>query len=184
DLCLMCKACKSECPSNVDLAKLKAEFLHHYYQAHRRPFGHRLLARIHLANRMAANVAPLANWLNEKGLFRWALEKIGGIDRRRSLPFFYWDHFRRWFARRRSSVPDGSSQVILFADCFTTYNEPAVGRAAVEVFERAGFGIRLASATCCGRSLISKGFLPEARRLIARQAPRLAQQVADGQPIL
>lgn len=184
DLCLMCKACKSECPSNVDLAKLKAEFLHHYYKAHRRPFGQRLLARTPLVQRLAANVAPLANWLNEKGFFRWWLEKIGGIDRRRSLPFFHWDHFRRWFRRRRSLVPSGHTKVVLFADCFTTYNEPAVGRAAVEVFERAGFAVDLASASCCGRALISKGFLPEARRLIARQAPGLAKQIASGQSLV
>jgi FAD/FMN-containing dehydrogenase/Fe-S oxidoreductase len=184
DLCLMCKACKSECPSNVDMAKLKAEFLHHYYQGHRRPLGHRLLARMDLVQRLGAAFAPLTNWLNEKRSFRWFLEKFGGIDRRRSLPFFHWEHFRRWFRRRADRSRSGKSPVILLDDCFTTYNEPSIGRAAVRLFEQAGFAVELAGLRCCGRPLISKGYLPEARRLVAAQASGLAKRVAAGAPIV
>src|SRR5437660_6976014 len=86
DLCLMCKACKAECPSNVDMAKLKAEFLQSYYQGRPRPLGHLLMARIDRLNRMGAPAAPLVNWLQSRRPVRWLLEKIAGIDRRRSLP--------------------------------------------------------------------------------------------------
>lgn len=184
DLCLMCKACKSECPSNVDLAKLKAEFLHQYYQGKARPLGHRLMGRIHQVNRLGAPLAPLVNWVQERSLARWLLEKVAGIDRRRSLPPLHAEHFRRWFARRPRRPAGGRRTVVLLDDCFTTFNEPEIGRAAVSVLEAAGYRVELAGLTCCGRPLISKGFLREARALARAQAPALARRVADGAVVL
>jgi FAD/FMN-containing dehydrogenase/Fe-S oxidoreductase len=199
DLCLMCKACKAECPSNVDLAKLKAEFLHHYYQDKRRPLGHVLMAHVYRTNRLGAPLAPLVNWLQGRRLLRWLLEKAAGIDRRRSLPPLHADHFRRWFFGRmkdegrrmnqNSRVHPSSSilhpsPVVLLDDCFTTYNEPDIGRAAVRVLEAAGCRVELAGLTCCTRPLISKGFLGEARALIRAQAPALARRLAGGTPVL
>jgi FAD/FMN-containing dehydrogenase/Fe-S oxidoreductase len=185
DLCLMCKACKAECPSNVDLAKLKAEFLHQYYRGRPRPLGHLLVGRIYQANRLGAPLAPLVNWLQERRLLRWLLEKTAGIDRRRSLPPLHADHFRRWFARRPPPArPAGRGTVLLLDDCFTTFNDPGIGRAAVHVLEAAGYNVELAGLTCCCRPLISKGLLGRARALIRAQAPTLARQVAGGTPIL
>ncbi len=185
DLCLMCKACKAECPSNVDMAKLKSEFLSAYYLTRPRPLGHRLLARVHQLNRLGALAAPLVNWLQGRRLVRWLLEKLGGIDRRRSLPPLYARHFRRWFARHRPAPGAGrAGRVILLDDCFTTFNEPEVGRAAVRVLEVAGYAVERAGLTCCCRPMISKGFLPQARDLIHAQAPALAARVADGTPVL
>jgi FAD/FMN-containing dehydrogenase/Fe-S oxidoreductase len=185
DLCLMCKACKAECPSNVDLAKLKAEFLHRYYQGKPRPLGHRLMGRIHRVNRLGAPLAPLVNWLQERRLLRWLLEKVAGIDRRRSLPPLHADHFRRWFARRPPPArPAERGTVLLLDDCFTTYNEPEIGRAAVRVLEAAGHRVELAGLTCCGRALISKGFLGEARALIRAQVSTLVHRLSDGAPLL
>ncbi len=185
DLCLMCKACKSECPSNVDMAKLKAEFLNFYYQGRPRPLGQRLMARIYRLNRLGSLAAPLVNWLQRRRVVRWLLEKLGGIDRRRSLPPLHFRHFRRWFARHRPAEGAGRvGRVILLDDCFTTSNEPEIGRAAVRVLESAGFAVELAGLTCCARPMISKGFLPQARELIAAQLPGLAARVADGTPVL
>lgn len=185
DLCLMCKACKAECPSNVDVAKLKSEFLHSYYKHNTRPVGHWLMAHIHLLNRIGSTFAPIANSLGSNRWMRWLMEKAGGIDRRRSLPRLHFDNFRKWFRRH---VPDPNAgtvgRVIVLNDCFTTYNEPEIGRAAVRVLERAGYEIELTGRICCGRALISKGFLGEARDLIRRQLPRLSARVADGTPIL
>ena len=98
----MCKACKAECPSNVDVAKLKAEFLHAYYKRRQRPLGHYMMANIHLLNRLGAPIAPLVNWLGRNRWSRRLMELIGGIDRRRSLPPLHANHFRRWFRRRQS----------------------------------------------------------------------------------
>jgi FAD/FMN-containing dehydrogenase/Fe-S oxidoreductase len=185
DLCLMCKGCKAECPSNVDVAKHKAEFLNIYYRQRSRPFSHRLMADIHRLNRLGAPFAPLINFLQERRSFRWLLEKWGGIDRRRSLPPLYRRHFRRWFAQHTPDAAAGrNGRVLLLADCFTTYNEPNIGRAAVRVLERAGYSVELADLICCGRSMISKGFLDEARVLVQEQAGALAQRLGDGTPLL
>jgi FAD/FMN-containing dehydrogenase/Fe-S oxidoreductase len=193
DLCLMCKACKSECPSNVDMAKLKAEFLHLYYQGRPRPIGHLLMGRIHQVYRLGAWAAPLVNWLQERRLLRWLLEKAAGIDRRRSMPPLHRDHFRRWFARhqaesRKQRAEGGKlperGRVLLLDDCFTTFNEPEIGQAAVRVLEAAGYTVELAGLTCCCRPMVSKGFLHSSRRLIQAQVPRLAQRLADGTPLL
>jgi Fe-S oxidoreductase len=182
---LMCKACKAECPSNVDMAKLKAEFLEFYYQDRPRPLGQLAMARIHQLNRLGSMAAPLVNWLQRRRSVRWLMEKVGGVDRRRSLPSLHRNHFRRWF--RRHTVAPGAGtrgRVMLLDDCFTTFNEPHVGKAAVDVLERAGYAVELAGIACCGRPMISKGFLHEARTLIQQVAPRLERRLADGVPLL
>ena len=188
DLCLMCKACKSECPSNVDLAKLKAEVMQLRYDDRPRPIIHRLLGQLHRLNQIGALAAPLVNLVQGNRLARWMLQHFVGIDRRRPLPTLHFNHFRRWFARHRISwnvaLNPQLGRVLLLDDCFTTYNEPAIGQAAVKVLETAGFGVELAGLTCCGRTLISKGYLKEARTLIQQQAPRLAARVASGTPIV
>ncbi len=185
DLCLMCKACKAECPSNVDVAKLKAEWLQLLYKGKPRPLGHLLTAAIPYINRLGSPFAPAVNWLQSRRPLRWLLEKAAGIDRRRSLPPLHADHFRRWFARHKPDPAAGTrGRVLLLDDCFTTYNEPSVGRAAVRVLERAGFAVELTNLRCCGRPMLSKGFLHATRSLVQSQAPALARRVADGTPIL
>jgi FAD/FMN-containing dehydrogenase/Fe-S oxidoreductase len=185
DLCLMCKACKAECPSNVDMAKLKAEFLQSYYENRSRPLGHLLMARIDQVNRRGVLAAPLVNWLQGRRSVRWLLEKVAGIDRRRSLPRLYADHFRRWFERHTPAPSAGrSGRVLLLDDCFTTFHEPAIGRAAVRVLEQAGYAVELAGLICCCRPMISKGFLRTARALIQEQLPRLMRRLHGGTPLL
>jgi FAD/FMN-containing dehydrogenase/Fe-S oxidoreductase len=184
DLCLSCKACKTECPANVDLAKLKAEWQHAYYEHRMRPLGHLLVKNIHLLSPLAARFAGLSNWFARRPLLRRAMQSIAGIDRRRSLPGLHRDHFRRWFSRRLDNGrrADGR-KVVLLDDCFTTFQEPRIGRAAVTVLERAGYSVELAGI-CCGRAMISKGFLTDARRLAKEGIARLAMHAASGIPIL
>jgi Fe-S oxidoreductase len=182
DLCLSCKACKSECPSNVDMAKLKAEFLHSFYESRMRPPGHLLVKNVHKLFPRAAKWAGLGNWLSRRPFMRRVLESIAGIDRRRSLPEFHRDHFRKWFASR-PPIANPRGSVVLLDDCFTTYQEPQIGRAAVWLLERAGFAVQLAGI-CCGRAMISKGFLTDARRLAKEAIPNLDRFAAAGMPIL
>lgn len=185
DLCLLCKACKSECPSNVDMAKLKSEFLHFYYQGRSRPWGHLLMTQIYRLNAWAAPAAPLVNWLQSRRLTRWLAERITGIDRRRSLPSLHAFHFRRWHARHGAAPAAGRyGRVMLLADCFTSYYEPEIGQSAVRVLERAGYTVELARLTCCCRPMISKGMLEQSRALIRTQLPPLVRRVAEGIPIL
>jgi len=185
DLCLQCKACKTECPSKVDMAKLKAEVLHQHYQGRPRPLSHLLLGQIFRLNGIAAATAPLANWTVRNPMFKWLLEQAAGIDRRRTLPTFAHDHLRRWFRRHRALPGAGArGTVVLLDDCFTTYNDLEVGRAAVRVLEASGYRVELAGLACCGRPAISKGLLPLARELARANVQKLSSFVREGIPIV
>jgi Fe-S oxidoreductase len=182
DLCLSCKACKSECPSNVDMAKLKAEFLQAFYASRMRPLGHVLVKNIHRLSPLAANFAEFGNWLGRRPWVRRVLESVAGFDRRRSLPEIHRDHFRRWCGRRRIDARF-AKRVVLLDDCFTTFQEPRIGQAAVTLLEKAGFQVELAGI-CCGRAMISKGFLTAARDRALAGIARLDRFAASGIPIL
>jgi len=184
DLCLECKGCKAECPSNVDMAKLKYEFLSHYHSVHGVPLRNRLFGRIAKLSRWGARLAPLSNWVAASWPNRMLMEWLAGIDRRRPLPAFAAETFTDWFAARprRSDAPRGP--VVLFHDTFVTYNTPEIGRAAVELLEAAGYGVELVDQTCCGRPLISKGMLSDARVHAEWNVARLGPWVARGVAIV
>ena len=184
DLCLECKGCKAECPSNVDMAKLKYEFLHHYYSANGLPLRNRLFGRIAQMNRVGSRLPALFNWLSGIAPSRWALEKIAGIDRRRPLPSLAAQTFTDWFAHRTPPAAAPRGEVVLFHDTFTTYNVPEIARAAVGVLEAAGYRVVLVDRKCCGRPLISKGMLAEARDHAAWNVARLAPYARRGVPIV
>jgi len=184
DLCLECKACKAECPSNVDMAKLKYEFLAHYYRANGLPLRNRLFGRIESLNRIGSRLAPLSNWIVGSRLHRWVLERVVGIDHRRPLPLFARVTFTEWFTRRQTPSAPTRAEVVLFHDTFLTYNAPHIGRAAVELLERAGYRVRLVDKKCCGRPLISKGMLVEAKAHAAWNVERLLPYAGHGVPIV
>ncbi|QEL13832.1 FAD-binding and (Fe-S)-binding domain-containing protein [Limnoglobus roseus] len=181
DLCLSCKACKAECPSNVDVAKLKAEWQQAYYRRRPRPVGHLMLKNIDWLSPLASQVAGPLNWFGRRSLIRRVMQWSTGFDRRRSLPEFHRQHFRRWFSKRSPLAARRS--VVLLDDCFTTYQEPHIGRAAVEVLEKAGYSVQLANV-CCGRAMISKGFLTAAQGLAERGIAKLIAAADAGVPIL
>jgi Fe-S oxidoreductase len=184
DLCLSCKACKSECPANVDLAKLKAEFLQAFYAKRPRPIGHLLVKNIHRLSPLGAPLAGLNNWLLRRPWVRRVLESMAGIDRRRSLPELHGEHLRKWFEKRKKQrTSRGPLSVVLLDDCFTTFQEPQIGRAAINLLESAGYSVELAGV-CCGRAMISKGFLTDARRLAQEGVAKLDHFASAGVPIL
>src|SRR4051794_39493606 len=158
DLCLECKACKSECPLSVDMATLKSEFLSHRNAIHGTPLRSRLFGSIRTLNKVGSATAPLSNLPVPRRL----LEKVAGIDRRRPLPRFERETLIRW-AGKRAPAKTSRGEVIFLADSFTTFTEPGVGRAAIELLDAAGYDVRLESGGCCGRSSISKGLLDDAR---------------------
>jgi len=180
DLCLECKGCKAECPSNVDMAKLKYEFLYHYYKANGLPLRNRIFGRIARLSALGARTPRLANALNALPPVRWLLEKTAGIDRRRPLPALATETFEEWFRRRSAPATAPRGEVVLFHDTFVTYNTPAIGRAAVEVLEAAGYRVVLVDRKCCGRPLISKGLLDEARAHADWNVARLAPYARRG----
>jgi FAD/FMN-containing dehydrogenase/Fe-S oxidoreductase len=184
DLCLECKACKAECPANVDMAKIKYEFLAHYYRANGLPLRNRLFGRIHTLARIGSALAPLSNWVARSAPHRWLLERVAGIDRRRPLPAFATESFERWFSARQPKGTGKRGEVVLFHDTFNTYQTPSVAIAATRLLEGLGYRVVLADRGCCGRPLISKGMLDEARTMAADNVARLAEAARQGRPIV
>ncbi|HEX2500294.1 MAG TPA: heterodisulfide reductase-related iron-sulfur binding cluster, partial [Methylomirabilota bacterium] len=175
---------KAECPANVDMAKLKYEFLAHYYRANGLPLRNRLFGRIHTLARIGSTLAPLSNWIARSAPHRWLLERVAGIDRRRPLPAFAARSFARWFARRRPEGSGERGEVVLFHDTFNTYQTPGVAIAATRLLETLGYRVVLADRGCCGRPMISKGMLDEARAVAADNVARLAGAARQGRPIV
>ena len=159
DLCIGCKACKSECPSGVDMARIKAEFLVHYYARNGLPLFNRLMGLLPTLNGLLFGygrpLIPLVNWSLKIAPVKALLARIG-IDPRRNLPAYARQPFSAWFASRaatgeqRGSAAEGARTVILFHDTWAEYNQPEVGQAAVQVLEAAGFDVKLAK----GRGLL------------------------------
>ena len=174
DLCLSCKACKTECPSNVDISKLKAEYAAQRHAAHGAPLATRVFGQVRRLNALGSRFHAVANWLNQTALAKSLAHGLLGIDPRRSIPAFGPSLFD-WFRRREPA--QGTRTVILFGDCFSAYNEPGVGRSAVRLLEAFGYQVVLADVGCCGRSLISTGMLAEARAEIDRAGRALARLV-------
>ncbi len=163
ELCIECKACRKECASKVDVAKLKYEFLAQYQQAHGVPLRSRMFGAMALADSLGSKVPALANALYKNKLFRKLLDSAVKIDARRELPLMAGETFQQWFYRRSARPAGPSGPVILWDDCHLSYHEPQIGVAAVTVLEAAGFEVVLVKKRqCCGRPMISKGLLKKA----------------------
>ena len=181
DLCLSCKACKSECPSNVDMAKLKSEVLQLRYDAKGTTLRDRLIRDSSKAARQFAGwKAPLVNALQKTWLFRAILQRMGHFDARRTLPDYTAEPFVNWFAKNRPTPPTGKKQVVLFADTYLNYHEPQIGVAAVNLLESYGYEVLLADVGCCQRPRISHGFLKEAKQAGTRTAKGLDAYLRQG----
>jgi Fe-S oxidoreductase len=183
DLCLECRACKAECPVNVDVARLKSEFLAHYWEQKGLPLSVRVLSHINSMSAWGSRFAPLSNWIANSAFGRGVNEKLLGIDRRRALPAWRRVTFEKWVSHRNHRPAD-AAQVFLFNDTFTNYYDPEIGIAAVEVLERANHRVEVVRPGCCGRPLISQGLLQEAREYAVKLVERLAPIAERGEKIL
>jgi FAD/FMN-containing dehydrogenase/Fe-S oxidoreductase len=186
DLCISCKGCAAECPSSVDMAKIKVEFLAQYYAMNGTPFRARLFGDINRLSRWSSGrLAGMANGALRNRAIRSVMEKSVGISARRPMPPFAAQSFTDWYARR-DPAPDAGHfpEVVLFNDTFNTYNYPGVSIAAVELLEAAGFRVLLPGHGCCGRPMISKGLVPEARAAALETIRRLAPLAERGLPIV
>ncbi|MEM9083044.1 MAG: FAD-linked oxidase C-terminal domain-containing protein [Planctomycetota bacterium] len=181
DLCLSCKACQSECPSNVDVAAYKAEYLAQgYKQKGRVPLRTKFFGRVRQLNEMGSRFAPLSNVVAKLWPVRALNNALLGLAKERSLPRFE----RSLFVQARgmklnSGLPEGSPVVVLYGDCFTSYNEPDIGLAAARLLNAFGYTVELADAGCCGRALISSGMLEEARGVVEASISKLSAKVAE-----
>jgi FAD/FMN-containing dehydrogenase/Fe-S oxidoreductase len=187
DLCLSCKACKTECPSSVDMAKIKTEFLAHYHERHGTPMRARLMGHIHTISKLAAPVAPLANLAMTTSLARPAMSMMKIHSERRLSPFVRRTFVHRWHTHRKHTpVPAQTrGKVVYFHDTFATYNYPRIGLAAVKLLEAAGFEVVIEERrACCGRPMLSKGLVDAARKSARRNVALLAPYAKQGVPII
>lgn len=184
DLCLGCKACKKECPVDVDMATYKAEFMAHYFQSHRRPRQAWSMGRIHDWARLVGRVpgaAVLANLSTQTPGLSTIAKKVAGIHDKRSVPAFARPDFQTWFRRHGERGQDSGPRVVLFTDSFNTYFETEPLKAAAEVLAAAGCRVEIpARHVCCGRPLYDFGFLDRARALMRSNLDALKDALDDG----
>ena len=179
DLCFACKACKSECPVNVDMATYKAEFLAHHFAGRLRPRAAYAMGLIHWWARIASRVPRFANAVVRLPLFKLA----GGVAQEREIPKFAVDTFRSWFEARPRAA--GGERVLLWADTFNNFFRPEVARAAVEVLEDAGFEVVIQpERLCCGRPLYDFGMLDLARVKLRQLLEVLREEIGRGTPVV
>jgi FAD/FMN-containing dehydrogenase/Fe-S oxidoreductase len=185
DLCVGCKACKAECPSSVDMARIKVEFLAGYHRANGVSLRDQLFAQAAGSGRLLSGaMAPLVNGLLASGPVRWVGEKTLGLARRRPMPRFARRSFDEWWDRRAASGGGRSGKVVLFVDTFSNYQHPEIAIAAAELLESAGFEVVPSRHGCCGRPAISKGLVEEARLAARQTLEALAPHAEAGLPIV
>ncbi|MCC7223146.1 MAG: FAD-binding protein [Chitinophagales bacterium] len=186
DLCLSCKGCTSECPSNVDMTTLKAEFLHQYHQTHPIPLRTRLIANIGKLNGIAAVLPSLYNFFARGGvLTNWG-KKYLGIAPQRSLPLLHRYTLRRWYAQHQAQLsaryPADKGEVVFFCDEFTNYNDVEAGKAAIQLLCYLGYRVLIPEHAESGRAYLSKGLLTEAQSLARQNVRTLYYEACDNRP--
>ncbi len=187
DLCIGCKACKTECPTGVDMARLKAEYLSHRNLADGVGARARFIADLPNKLALASRFPRLSNWLLRSRPVRAAIERRYGLDRRMLPPRVARQTFRAWFRRHRKKHRGGRSgrgPVVFFVDTWTNYVVPQVGIAAVRLLERAGFRVHCPATLCCGRTAISQGLLAEAKQLAESNVRMLTRFASASTPIV
>ncbi|MHA6803905.1 FAD-binding and (Fe-S)-binding domain-containing protein [Salinifilum ghardaiensis] len=183
DLCLSCKGCRTDCPTGVDMATYKAEFLQHHYARRLRPAAHYSMGWLPLWSRLARAAPRVVNAATGNPALARALKRAGGIAPQRDIPAFAERSFTAWFARRAGAGGAERPPVVLWPDTFNNFFTPEVGRAAVAVLEDAGFRVLLPRGpVCCGLTWVSTGQLHLARKVMRRAVAALAP--LQGLPIV
>jgi len=183
DLCLSCKACKSECPSNVDMTKFKAEFLHHYYQTHSVPLRSLLVGWLPRLNSPGMLFRPLTNYFTGTRIFK----KIVGFAPERHIPSLSKITLKHWMKKRSgvlSGSPDCKGRVYLFADEFTNFNESDIGVKAILLLEKLGYEVVIPVHIESGRTFLSKGLLDSARKTANKNIELLSALVTEDAPLV
>jgi FAD/FMN-containing dehydrogenase/Fe-S oxidoreductase len=185
DLCLSCKGCKSECPSNVDVARLKAEWLQQLYDSRGVPLRSRLVANFSSAMGIASHVPAVYNFLVSNAVTGHLIKQVSGFAPDRSLPGLSKTTVRRWHKRHANgtgSFPNG--RVYLFCDEFTNFNDTAAGVKAIQLLNRLGYEVVIPNHVDSGRAQISKGLLRDAQRLAIRNVELLKDIVTNDTPLI
>lgn len=187
DLCLSCKGCKSECPSNVDVGKLKAEFMQHYQEANGVPFRSRMIANFASASKLASMVPTLYNFVISNGLTAPVVKAVLGFAQDRPIPALSKTTFRNWFNKEFKptvSRADSRGKVLIFCDEFTNYNDAEIGATAVRLLDRLGYEVEMPHHLESGRAHLSKGLIKEAKKLGEKNIGLLSGKVSAQTPLL
>ena len=188
DLCLSCKGCKSECPSNVDVAKLKAEFLQHYYDANGIPLRTQLIARFSTLSRLGLLAPAVYNFMMTSPTVSRFVKAAVGFAPQRSMPTLHGYTLRSWHKSHRASktsrkdFPNG--KVYLFCDEFTDFNDVHIGRKAILLLEHLGYETEIPVHSESGRTWLSKGMLREAKRIANGNIRALSPIVSEETPLI
>jgi len=199
DLCLSCKGCKSECPSNVDVAKLKAEFLQHYYEANGVPFRSKLIASFNRSARLGALIPGVYNFMMTNGTVSKWIKKFSGFAVDRSMPTLYKTTLRKWYRSRGKTPPTvihlrqgfggqarqpSSKKVFLFCDEFTNYNDVEIGIKAISLLEKLGYEVMIPEHEESGRAWLSKGLLKQSKKIANKNIDLLKDLISDERPLI
>jgi FAD/FMN-containing dehydrogenase/Fe-S oxidoreductase len=187
DLCLSCKGCLSECPSNVDMARYKAEYLFQYHQIKGIPLRARIIGNFERAGKLGSLLPRLYNLLATGRLSAPLIKYIAGFSQNRSLPAVSRTSLRRWAGKRLPTIPgkpDGQRQVILFCDEFTNYHESNTGKNTVRLLWHLGYQVIMPRHAQSGRALISKGLLKKARKVASKNVACFAGMAGEDLPIV
>ncbi len=188
DLCLSCKGCKSECPSNVDVSRLKAEFQHHYYASNGIPLRSKVIGNVATLNRLGSFFRPLSNFIINNPFLSAKLKSILEIAPNRSLPAYSKTTLRTWAKRAlpklNPSATDAKKTVHLFCDEYTNYTESHIGIAAIELLTTLGYRVELPMHSESGRAFLSKGMLQKAKRIATQNVDTFASKISEDEPLL
>ncbi len=201
NLCLSCKGCKAECPSNVDVGKMKAEFLQHYYDKKGIPFQTWIIANFTKLTALAARTPGLYNWAVTNPLIGGLIKQVNGFARKRSLPLLYQTTLRKWYEARQPMVTSGGlsvaspempptiseatkGKVFFFCDEFTNYNDTEIGIKAIQLLEKLGYEVEIPKHKESGRTFLSKGLIRKARNIAQENIALLKDLVNEETPIV
>ena len=185
DLCLSCKGCKSECPSNVDMAKLKAEFLQQYYDANGVPLRSRLIANFYRSAMLGAILPGAYNFMmTHRKVSTW-VKKFSGFATARSMPVMHTITLKAWWKKNRTKIAGARTRkVYLFCDEFTNYTDTEIGIKAILLLEKLGYEVVIPRHTESGRAWLSKGLLRDAKRIVRRNISLLSPLITEDTPLI
>jgi FAD/FMN-containing dehydrogenase/Fe-S oxidoreductase len=182
DLCLACKGCKSDCPSNVDVAKLKMEFMHQYYKENGVPLRSRLVGNFSTLSKVASYVPWAYNFIFDTPILRRIANTVVGFHPDRTMPHLANKTFMKWFSSHESTKTQ--RKVFLFADEFTNYNDVEIGIKAVKLLNRLGYEVVVPNHVESGRPQLSKGLLDDAKKLANKNVSMLKNLISEETPLL
>ena len=186
DLCLACKGCKSECPSGVDIAKIKSEYLQHWYDKHGMPLRSRIIAYISVINKIGSVAPPVFNFFLKNGFTSWIIKKVTGFAAKRSIPLLYKTTLRKWVRKNLSKINPESpkSSVYLFIDEFTDYNDTEIGISAIKLLTSLNYNVRVVNHNVSARTYLSKGLIRKAQKTIRENINVFSGLISNEVPLI